>query len=232
MLAVVECVVCRQQAFVRDSYQSGQYTCLTLSCGCENVLCPTCDKPSSNVTYAEGEYFLLCDECDKDSGGFDFPEEPETEETFQFQQRSRYVSPTWRKMNRAYSLDDLRKEHPRAYLKWTEDEKIALFTLRNQGKTSAELDAIFLRQPGVTRLPESERFVPDSAAIYLLGEKITCDVCQHEAILTYLHLEKVAEYLKLKVLDMSKEMLLGVIKASFKCTQCKSKSVTIENDLA
>lgn len=227
MLSVVKCVICKKEAFVRDSSQSGEYTCLFLSCGCENVLCPTCEKPSSNVQYSEGEYTIFCDDCYDDSGDFDPSEKPETEETFQFQKRSTYVSPTWRKMQRAYSLDDKRKEHPRAYLKWTEDEKIALATLRNQGKTNAELNAIFLRQPNVTRLPDSERFVPDSAAINLLGKTITCDSCQHRAILTYLHLERAATRLGVNVLDLSNEMLAGML-SSFQCSQCKEKKVTIE----
>lgn len=228
MLSVVECVVCKKEAFVRDSYQSGRHTCLSLSCGCENVLCPTCKKPSSNVLYSEGEYTLLCDHCYDGSADFDPPEEPEAEETFQFQRRSTYVSPAWRKMHRAYSLDDMRKEHPRAYLKWTEDEKIARAALRNQGKTDAELNAIFLRQPNVVRLPDSEKFVPDSAAVYLLGETIMCGSCQHDTILTYLHLERVASHLGVNVLDLSREMLEGVMRSSFKCSWCKEKKVAVK----
>jgi hypothetical protein len=180
------------------------------------------------VLYSEGEYTVFCDDCYDDSGDIDPAGETETEETFQFQKRSTYVSPTWRKMQRAYSLDDKRKEYPRAYLKWTEDEKIALATLRNQGKTNAELNAIFLRQPNVTRLPDSERFVPDSAAIYLLGKTITCESCQHKNILTYLHLERVADQLHVNVLDLSNEMIARIMQSSFKCSHCKERKGAIE----
>lgn len=223
MLTVVECVICNKEAFVRDTYQSGQYTCLLLSCGCENVLCPRCDKPSANVLYSEGECSLICDHCDDGSEMFDPP-------GFQSHQPSRQVSKRWREQNRAYSLDDIRKVHPRAYLKWTEDERTTLEALRSRGKTPDDIHAIFQRQPHISSSPPKVlgRFIPDTAAVNLLGEKITCGSCKHETILTYLHLERVAKRLTVNVLDISKEMLLDAMKLAFKCTQCKSKAVTVE----
>lgn len=225
MLAVVKCVICNHEAFVRDSSLHGKYTCLSLSCGCENVLCPQCDKPSWNVLYSEGEYPLICDNCCIE----------ETEDSEIYEPPSRFVSKKWKEQNRAYSLDDIRKKYPRAYLKWTEDEKVTFHALRNKGKTSAELDAIFQRQPGVSRLPGIlDRFIPDSAAISLLGERVECSSCNHEAILTYSHLEKVAEKeeaaknLTVGVLELSKEILLNRMKISFKCGQCEARARDIK----
>lgn len=225
VLSVVTCVICKKDAFIRDTYQCDKYTHHILSCGCENVLAPCCNRPSSNVMYAEGEYFVTCDYCNDDDQVFDPPGAPLG---YSVRRHKRRVSRKEREQNRAYSLDDKRKDHPRAYLKWTEDEKVAFDVLGKEGKTDAELNAIFLRQPHVSRLPDSERFVPDSASIYLLGEKISCGSCQHDTILTYLHVERVAKHLNVNVLDISKEMLLEVMKSSFKCTQCGSKAVTIE----
>lgn len=225
MLAVVICAVCKKEAFIRDTYQCEKYTHHTLSCGCENVLAPCCNRPSSNVMYVEGEYFVICDYCNDDDQVFDPPSAPLG---YEVKEHKRYISKKWREQNRAYSLDDKRKEYPRAYLKWTEDEKVARYVLSNEGRTDAELNAIFLRQPYISRALTSERFVPDSAAVYLLGERLSCSSCHHETILTYLHLEKVAKHLNVNVLDISKEMLLDIMRSSFKCSECQAKAVILE----
>lgn len=224
MLAVIECGGCKKEALVRETYECDKYTHYILTCGCEPILCRGCKQLGYNVMYAEGEYYLICDNCDCDID--DGPPEPIS----QPRRRRRRKEP---KPQPAYTLDDIRKEHARAYLRWTDDEKFVLDAMQKQGKSNDELVTIFQRQPQVVglfhlgQLPR-DRFIPDSAAVFLLGERVVCNSCQHDTVLTYTHVEKAAKHLGVTVLDMSKEMLRGVIQTSFKCSQCKSKSVSLE----
>lgn len=223
MLAVIECVGCKKEAFIRDTFKCDKYTHYVLSCGCEPIRCPGCNQLGSNVMYAEGEYYLICDNCDGDI------DDGPPDQTHQSKRRRRHKEP---KPPPAYTLDDKRKEYARAYLRWTDDEKFVLNTMQKQGKTHNELVAIFQRQPQIVSLYHlgsltRDRFIPDSAAVFLLGERLRCTSCGHETTLSYLHLEKAANRLGVKVLDMSKEMLRSVTATSFKCTGCKSKTVSL-----
>ena len=49
---------------------------------------------------------------------------------------------------KAYDLDQIRQQYPKAYEKWTEEENIFLKNEFNNGKTIDELSKIFQRKPG------------------------------------------------------------------------------------
>lgn len=48
-------------------------------------------------------------------------------------------------------LEAIRREHPRAYESWTEEEEARLRKERAQGKTVEDLAKLFQRQPGAIR---------------------------------------------------------------------------------
>ena len=49
---------------------------------------------------------------------------------------------------KAYSVEQLRLQHPSAYARWTEEEDLSLKEAYEQGRTLSELAAQFGRQPG------------------------------------------------------------------------------------
>lgn len=52
---------------------------------------------------------------------------------------------------RAYSIQEIRQNYPKAYERWTEKEDVHLKNEFNQGKTINELAKIFQRKPGAIR---------------------------------------------------------------------------------
>ncbi len=61
--------------------------------------------------------------------------------------------------DRKYCLSDIRRVHPRAYEKWTDEEEARLAKLRNAGKSKQEIARDLQRQPGAisSRLRKLER---------------------------------------------------------------------------
>jgi hypothetical protein len=53
--------------------------------------------------------------------------------------------------SKAYNVEQIRREYPRAYAKWTEEEDIRLRDGYTQGKIINELAKIFQRKPGAIR---------------------------------------------------------------------------------
>lgn len=53
--------------------------------------------------------------------------------------------------DKAYDLEEIRKEHPRAYEKWSEDEDDQLYALHATGETIANLAEHFQRKPGAIK---------------------------------------------------------------------------------
>jgi len=51
----------------------------------------------------------------------------------------------------AYSVEQIRREYPKAYMKWTKEEDECLARLYRDGKTVSQLAGIFQRQPGAIR---------------------------------------------------------------------------------
>jgi hypothetical protein len=131
MLAVIECTGCNKEAFVRNTFKCDKYTHYVLSCGCEPILCPSYEQLGSNIMYAEGEYYLICDNCDSDID--DGPPEP----LYQPKRARRRVKEL--DLPPAYSLDDIRKEYARAYLRWADEEKIILDAMQKQGRRFSKL---------------------------------------------------------------------------------------------
>lgn len=52
---------------------------------------------------------------------------------------------------KAYTVTQVRRQHPKAYMKWTEEEDRRLRSEYAQGKTIIELARIFQRKPGAIR---------------------------------------------------------------------------------
>ena len=52
---------------------------------------------------------------------------------------------------RSIKFDEIRKNHPRAYKKWTVDEEKKLKELYNDGKNTKEISKYLERQPGAIR---------------------------------------------------------------------------------
>jgi len=53
-----------------------------------------------------------------------------------------------RELNKAYSVDEIRKTNPKAYARWTEEDDNRLELLYCEGKSTAELSKIFERNRG------------------------------------------------------------------------------------
>lgn len=53
-----------------------------------------------------------------------------------------------RELNKAYSVDEMRKTNPKAYARWTEEDDNRLELLYCEGKSTAELSKIFERNRG------------------------------------------------------------------------------------
>lgn len=53
--------------------------------------------------------------------------------------------------SKAYHVEQIRRKHPKAYAKWTEEEDIRLRAEYAQGKTINELAEVFQRHPGAIR---------------------------------------------------------------------------------
>lgn len=53
--------------------------------------------------------------------------------------------------SKAYSVEQIRREYPKAYAKWTEEKDIRLRNEYAQGKTINELAEIFQRKPSAIR---------------------------------------------------------------------------------
>lgn len=58
---------------------------------------------------------------------------------------------TGRKYQKAYTLEEVRKTHPRAYMKWTRDEDQALAKQFKEGIPIPELGKLHSRKPGAIR---------------------------------------------------------------------------------
>jgi predicted RNA-binding Zn-ribbon protein involved in translation (DUF1610 family) len=132
-----------------------------------------------------------------------------------------------------YTLDDIRKEYPRAYLKWTQDEIIASCFVYKQGKADKGLVQIFERQPTVTssRIGEhlgefSENLIPESSAIRILGSNVICASCNHYLILTYRRLERISTSLSINILALSKDALSEKIN-NYKCPECGERALKV-----
>lgn len=55
------------------------------------------------------------------------------------------------KNNKAYSVEEIRKKHPKAYDKWSEQEDSLLIQMFRQGKSIDELSVVFQRGEGAIR---------------------------------------------------------------------------------
>jgi len=54
-------------------------------------------------------------------------------------------------INQSYEVEQIRRQYPKAYVKWTEDEDMQLKNEYTQGKAISELAVTFQRQPGAIR---------------------------------------------------------------------------------
>lgn len=136
-----------------------------------------------------------------------------------------------------YTLDDIRKEYPRAYLKWTQDEIVASCFIHTQGKADKDLVEIFERQPTVTssriggHLRDfSENIIPESSAIRILGSDVICATCNHRLTLTYRRLERASTALSVNIVALSKDALLEKVN-NYKCPECGERTLKVSASL-
>lgn len=219
---LIKCAECGKESGILYSGTDDEgRISLFLSCECRNAWCMRCDAPARDVSDTAREVAPFCDRCVTE----EMLAYEEAEEAFAFQQPSKYISPKWRQMHRAYSLDDKRKENPRAYLKWTEDEKLSI-SFHAQTKTHEELVAIFQRQPHIVPHPRycqpPEPPIPEQSAVRLLGANIVCDSCGHKSAFTFKQLEGIAEKLSIRVLMVTQDDLLWAMQSRFRC-RCGAK---------
>jgi hypothetical protein len=194
-------------------------------------VCSNCNEPvlseGINEPHEKGRHWY-CGNCDKTL----WETRPTTEE-----ERIRYSNVT----QKTYTLDDIRKIYPRAYLKWSEEELICSFLIISEGKFSEkskkeideDLVEIFGRQPnisssriGLVDYSEEVDKLEKSKAIYLLGKQVVCLACEHLSILTFKHLEKLAEKSSVNILEITKDYLISVLN-NFKCQNCSEKKARI-----
>jgi hypothetical protein len=130
-----------------------------------------------------------------------------------------------------YTLDDIRRDYPRAYLKWSDDEIISSSILIAQNKTDNELVEIFERQPFITASRANADLsdypqIDKSKAVHLLGSKIVCGVCQHKTTLTYGLLEKISIKSTIRIIEISRDVLVDNLKR-LKCLECNGKQARL-----
>jgi hypothetical protein len=181
-----------------------------------------------DVSDTANEITPMCGSCGDFDDGYDAEIDlPSPSERRQLRRRQKNLP-------KAYSLDErFRKDHPKAYTKWTDDERISLGFCYTQGKTNDDLVAIFQRQPHVIshQAPLCANSLPDDAvaesgAVRMLGSQVTCSLCEHQNILTYLLLEKIAIKLTVNVLVIDKPTLLDALKY-LKCSKCGAKATQL-----
>lgn len=218
--ATVKCADCGEDSVVEFIGNYKGNPGYSLSCQHRNGYCRKCNLLARDVSDASKEVYIFCDNCFDYSDIFDPPEITAISSKFNKKLK-------WKKPAAAYPLDDLRKINLRAYNKWTEDESIAL-SLYIDRKNPQELSSLFNRDLSAitqSRSIESKKPIPDSSAVRFLGTKIKCNSCSYETILSYQHLELIAEKLSVGVLNLHLGNITRIADL-FRCKECGSKGAT------
>lgn len=146
-----------------------------------------------------------------------------------------YVEQYFKRSMNTYTLDDVRKTYPRAYLKWSDEEVICSVITINDGKTDEELMNIFGRQLSITRAGANGRSfrlkikpmeISDVPA--KLGNVIKCMACGHETLFTFMFLEMLAEKAGFPLLEISEKQLNKGLRQYCRCQECKKKQATLQ----
>lgn len=146
-----------------------------------------------------------------------------------------FIERYFNRSSKTYTLDDVRKTYPRAYLKWSDEEVVCSIIAINEGKTDEELMNIFGRQHSITRsgangrssqLKVKPREISDVPG--KLGNAIKCMACGHETLFTFTFLEMLAAKAGVPLLEMSEKQLNEGLRQYCRCRECKKKQATLQ----
>lgn len=102
----------------------------------------------------DGSKYLVISESQKTGSGFERGRIMIFEENFETFQQGFGKAMNFlglEKITKAHDVNEIRKEHPRAYEKWDPEEEEALGVKYREGLSVSELAIIFQRQPGAIR---------------------------------------------------------------------------------
>jgi hypothetical protein len=208
--SIVKCADCYKEAKVIYVYDVDGKLAIELDCRDINAFCERCQLPARNVSDTGSEIYVFCDNCFDDSDLYDPPE-----------LMAISSQNNWRKTSKKPPLEEIRKVYPRAYDKWTEDEKIAVGLFINK-VPHHKLSLLFNREPNAVKINRSIKSkvpITEINAIRFLGKTVQCNSCNHQFILTYRHLELVANKLSTRVLNLK----ITDVGSSSKCKECGLK---------